>query len=353
MDITLLDTELTAIEVIDKFDSLVWVDRARKFGDFELKIPWDGAVYSILQKEYYLRIPDSESSMIIEDIQIETDAENGNFILVTGRCLKTTLYRRVVWGLKTINGSLQAGLKSIFNENIINPTLAARKIDNFIFVDSTDPEITELAIEAQYDGDYIYEVVESLCELADLCFDVVHGENGELLFMLYKGADRSYDQVANPYVVFAPNFDNLLSSNYLESVKRYRNVAMVVGEGEGSTRKNTIVGTASGLDRREIFVEASDITSQLDNDQVLPEAQYLELLKTRGNETLSECKKVTAFEGETDANNMFKYGTDYFLGDIVQIENEYGCVARSMITEVMISEDENGKLIVPVFSAVE
>lgn len=353
MNITILDTGQNQIDIIDTFESLVWVDSAQKNGYFELKMEWNSDVYNSIKKSYYFRIPDSESSMIVEDIQIVTEAEEGNSILVTGRCLKTTLYQRIVWGLKTISGSLQDGLLSIFNENIINPTLSVRKIDDFIFLVSDDPEITALTIEAQYDGEYIYDVVEGMCIQKQLCFDIIHGDNGEMIFMLYKGADRSYDQIINPYVVFSPNFDNLSNSNYLESIKNYKNVAMVVGEGEGDARTNTIIGTASGLERREIFVDASSITSYVDENQTLTASQYLELIKTKGNEVLAENTVTTAFEGETETTNMYVYGVDYFLGDIVQIENEFGCTAKSMITEVMISEDENGKLIVPVFSAVE
>ena len=44
------------------------------------------------------------------------------------------------------------------------------------------------------------------------------------------------------------------------------------------------------------------------------------------------------------------YGVDYFLGDIVQIENEYGIQASAQITEIIETENESGYSIIPTFS---
>ena len=44
---------------------------------------------------------------------------------------------------------------------------------------------------------------------------------------------------------------------------------------------------------------------------------------------------------------------DYFLGDIVQVINEYGISATPRIIEIIESEDENGTSVVPTFSTWE
>lgn len=44
---------------------------------------------------------------------------------------------------------------------------------------------------------------------------------------------------------------------------------------------------------------------------------------------------------------------DYFLGDVVQVINEYGISAAPRIVEIIESEDENGKSTVPTFSTWE
>ena len=173
------------------------------------------------------------------------------------------------------------------------------------------------------------------------------------VFKLYSGVDRSYGQSVNPYVVFSPNFENIIESNYIESKMALKNVALIGGEGEGTARKYTSVGTASGLDRRELFIDARDVRSEDDNGNSIPEAVYLEQLRQRGREKLAENVDVVAFEGEADVSTMFTYGVDFFMGDIVQIANEYGHETKSRIVELISSESEEGVSTYPTFEYVD
>lgn len=50
---------------------------------------------------------------------------------------------------------------------------------------------------------------------------------------------------------------------------------------------------------------------------------------------------------------MYVLNRDYFLGDLVQIENEKGIKAAPRITEIIYAEDENGSSVVPTFSEWE
>ena len=96
----------------------------------------------------------------------------------------------------------------------------------------------------------------------------------QFVFKLYAGADRTYAQTENPYVVFSPKFENIANSNYLESKKEYKNVALVAGEGEGAERKTTSVGEGSGLERRELFVDARDISTTTEDNVTLSDEEY-------------------------------------------------------------------------------
>ena len=108
----------------------------------------------------------------------------------------------------------------MLNENIIEPILVARQIDNFVFEASTDPLITELTIEAQYNGENLYNTIQTLCQINNIGFKITLTDNGFFVFKLYSGTDRSYDQLINPYVTFSPKFENIINSNYIESKKR-------------------------------------------------------------------------------------------------------------------------------------
>lgn len=235
------------------------------------------------------------------------------------------------------------------NENIISPEDSNRRISNFIFEVSTDPAITELTIDSQYTGDNLYDVVNKICSERAIGFKITLNDKKQFVFKLYAGTDRSYDQDVNPYVVFSPNFENIINSNYIESKTTLKNVTLIGGEGEGSVRKYTTVGSGIGLNRRELFTDARDISSDIGDGVTLTEAEYMALLQQRGKEKLAENTDMTSFEGQVETTIMFKYGEDFFNGDVVQIANEYGHETQARIVEIVMSEDKEGLSVYPTF----
>ena len=77
------------------------------------------------------------------------------------------------------------------------------------------------------------------------------------------------------------------------------------------------------------------------------------MLQQRGEEVLKKYIFVESFDGQIENNNsMFKYKQDYYLGDIVQIVNEYGMETRSRVTEIIQSQSSYGIRIYPTLSSV-
>ena len=157
--------------------------------------------------------------------------------------------------------------------------------------------------------DSLYTVIKGLCEENNIGFKIILTDDNKFEFSLYAGADRSYDQTENPYVVFSPNFENIINSNYYSSKANLKNVTLVAGEGEGASRKTTVVGSGSGLDRRELFTDARDISSDTEDGQ-LPENEFIAQLTAKGEKNLADHDRVTAFEGEVEVTRLFKYGED-------------------------------------------
>lgn len=352
MDLMVLNTNLDAISVLDVYQSFIWTDRYYEYGDFELYAPIASGMLDYLKQDYYIQRRDSDRLMIIEKILIETDVEDGDHITITGRSLESILDRRVIWGQTMITGYLQDAIEILLDDCIINPSNTNRKIPNFIFKASTDTRITSLKVDAQYTGDNLYDVIQQLCEERGVGFKVTLNDSKQFVFELFMGTDRSYEQTAVPYVVFSPSFDNIISSNYIESKSTLKNVALIGGEGEGSARKYAAVGNLSGLNRREMFVDARDISSDVGNDQTLTSEEYTNLLTQRGREKLAENTDVTSFEGQMETSIMYRFGVDFFEGDIVQIQNEYGHNNRVRVLEVVTSENEEGTSVYPTFKTI-
>lgn len=353
MDLMILDTNKNPLCLLDVYNSFIWTDRYFKYGDFELHASMSEDLLQYLKQDYYITNANSEHVMIIEKLLINSDIENGNTIIVSGRSLESLLERRIVWNRTTLSGNLQSGIKKLLDENIISPTDSSRKINDFIFEESTDSAITGLTIDGQYTGDNLYEVIASICQENGIGFEITLNNSKQFVFKLYSGVDRSYDQSVYPYVVFSPNFENMVESNYMESKMAMKNVTLIGGEGEGNARKYTSVGTASGLDRRELFTDARDIRAEDDEGNAISEAEYLKQLEQRGRENLAENIAVVAFEGQADVVSMFVYGVDFFMGDIVQIADEYGHETKSRMVELVSSESEEGVSTYPTFASVD
>lgn len=358
MDILVMNDKFETIHIIDAYKSMIWTDRYNRAGDFELYTEVGGETLKYAIKDRYLTIKDSEHTMIIDNIEILSNRDIGNYIRITGTSLESLLSRRIVWGQKVLNTTLQNGIKTLLNESIIAPSDGNRKIPNFIFSDSTEEKITKLKMDTQYTGDNIYDIICEECSDNDIGFKLILDEANRFIFSLYAGVDRSYDQTNNPFVIFSPKYENLVNSNYYETNADLKTITLIAGEGEGSARTYTTYSSSSdtGLMRRELFTDARDLQSTYYEDGVehtIPQSQYIANLQARGKSKLEEYSAIQAFEGEVEPYNSFIYQEDYNLGDIVQIENEYGYKGTARITEVVSCHDENGYSLIPTFEMLD
>lgn len=354
MEFRILNTDFIDVNHIDVFKSVIWTDRYSSYGDFEISLPPTKEYIDMMQKDFYFWNNDSEHTMIIEDVRIISDIELGNQLLVTGRSLESILDRRIIWEQTNLNGNFQEGIKKLLDDAIINPEDVSRKIPNFIFEYSENEYITGLKINTQFTGKNLYESIKELCDSVDIGFKIILSEDNDFVFSLYSGTNRSYEQTDNPYVIFSQNFDNLINSNYYSSKRELKTIVLVAGEGEGTDRTTVPVtiesGSDSGLNRREGYRDARDLSS---NNGEVPSEAYQRKLTERGESYLSENISITVFEGEVDSFNVFVYDRDFFIGDIIQIENEYGIEAISRIIEVIKSQNDEGYEIFPTFKTIE
>lgn len=387
MDALILNREFEAQTVIDAFESFIWTDRYSKPGDTEIYMPVEKAPMEYIKEQYFLWRKGTDRLMIIEDILITTDAEDGPHVTITGRSLESILDRRIVSDRTYISGNLQNGIQRLLNENAINPGDAARKIPGLHFVYNNDPRVTALTCDLNLLGEDLLSVVETLCEVNGLGFKVSFNEELKSMdFMLYYGEDRSYNQEALPWVVFSYAYNNLLKSSYYESSKNLRTAAVVAGS-ESDDYGQEIIDVdgkpeLTGLDRRELFVEASGIQrpeTEVNEDSIRERLEkrhkkeseiqaainqakaqaaaqdrdtYRQQLYQAGQEELAKTYITQSFEGEIEAVRQYVFDRDFFIGDVVQVRDQYGKEAASRITEVVMSHDLSGETLIPTFTTL-
>lgn len=328
---------------IDDYSSLIWTPRYYQCGDFELVLPIDSKYLELIERDFYVERDDDENVGIIEDIQISVNEDGKEQMIITGRFLPSILDRRIIAVQTQINGTVSDGIAKLINENVINPSIAARKIPNFTIRSTSFTE----KLEAQYTGKDLLETIEGICKAYSIGFNVILTEDKEFEFYLYKGTDRSYNQDENPHVVFSDEYDNLISSDYTEISSGIVTDVLVAGEGEGLDRKTLWVSkdNLTGLDRYEMYQDQRNAST---NNGEITDEQYNAQLKEEGLENITQL--TCSFEGTVYFDNV-EYKTDVNMGDVVTIENsKWGVFINARLLEMIESVDESGKYeLVPTF----
>lgn len=333
MDIYVMNTAGNIIAVIDNYRSLIWTKRYFTSGDFELYLCADKKLLDYLKIDNMLIRDNDDTVMIIEKIQITSDWENGDFLIVSGRSLESLLARRIVWNQTNIStNNPPSAVYSLINEN----TQSTRTLQG-LTVDDTFSMTGSLNV--QFTGTNLLEAITTIAKKYGFGFKI----SKNFVFSCYRRGKVN--------VIFSQEFDNLISSDYSVDYTNYANCVLVAGEGEGTARKKiAVANNISGRKRREIYVDARDLST---NNGEIGNEEYYAKLSQRGNEKLNECTVITNFESQIEPQATYKYKQDYDLGNIVTTENQYGIRNNPRITEIIESWDENSYTIIPKFEEKE
>lgn len=329
MEINVLDKDYKLVAVVDDYISLIWCKRYYDIGALDLEIEENEKNVEVFKEGNYITRKDDDVIYKIEAIELNTRTSNNSLIVGAVDC-KKILSQRIVANTISFSGTVQDYIFRMINENVINPEISERKINNFNLVEEL--EINDV-IEQQVTYEILSEKIIDLCKMFHLGWKVFC-KNGVFYFKLFKGVDKS------KFVVFSLKNNNLISSKYTQDKTKFKNIALVAGDGEGENRKRIWVGNAKGLERFEMFVDDSSSSDGLE------QMEYLQQLKYKGSEKLAKNAVLISFEGEVDFN-YYKYKTDYDLGDIVTIQNEFGISTKARITEVVETWDDDGYSLEP------
>ncbi len=367
MIVNILDRQLQMIDIVDDAKSVIWTKRFQDCGDFEIYMIATKKNLKKFQQGYFLAREDDDTVMIVEKIQITTDIENGNFLTVSGRSIESLFERRCMTEdlnrghssgnrITTIFSQVAVAMSNGSDDDPENMDLPAYPYYQDTLKNITSPKTNVWNTELIY-ADFL-QILKDECKKVNVGFKLYlfPGTSSyyKLAFDAILSVDRSVDQSERPQVVFSREYDNLIASNYSLSHENYKNGVVVFGEGEGYERKKVVIYPEgkTGLDLYMIPIDARDLSSKTQSGGTLPEEEYRELLIQRGLSKLSELNITEVFEGEIQADVQWKYKKDYFLGDIVTLENEYGIRKNVRISEVVECEDNTGYYYIPKFESV-
>lgn len=373
MEVYILDGLLRRTAIVDVFESLVWTERQKDLGDFQLRVLSTPGNESLFPAGTRLAINETKSVMTVETVEDITDAEGRKILQLTGRSLEYILEDRILFrmaGLNRTSWTVQSlppaeAVKEMFTSICVNGDVHPSDIIPFVntteslYPTDTIPEPTELIVET-YEPKTLFSVFKEILDPYQMGVRL-HRNPGssQLHFEVYTGSDRTSRQSVHTPVIFSPDLDNLQNVTKMRTVEKSKNVAYVYLKANGysvNVYQDDSGPEISGLDRRTLLVEVDSLPEgmelpvfdppdptnfdhDLNNQRIEDMAAYLTRV---GKEALVNARAFMAFDGEIDQNSEYKYGIHYFMGDLVEQRSEAGDANYMRVTEQIFSSDVNG-----------
>lgn len=335
MELYIYNSNRELAGIVESFEYLRWTRRYSQCGSFELKAIATQENTALLKEGNIIWKNDDEEAGIIEHLELsQTEQE---IITASGRFATSFLARRIVWQTEKLSGDISICVEQLINNNLINPSDAARKISGISFL---SPNLN-VPISTQVSYRNLMDVITELCEVSEVGIKTVFTPStGILTVMLYMGIESQ--------AVFSKEYENLTEQIYTISAADYANTALVGGEGEGSDRTFVAIASGSGDARHEIFIDAKDLRKDDFG------ADYIDTLIFRGQSKLNEQAIRYSFDTSVNPHGNLSYKTDYDLGHTVKvISKAWGVSMTTRITEIVETYDANGQSVSVVFGKAE
>ncbi|OAB31746.1 hypothetical protein PMSD_18345 [Paenibacillus macquariensis subsp. defensor] len=321
--VRILDTNFNLLGEIDNYESLQLTRRFYRAGEFEIHIALGKQSVDQLLKDRVIVINNQlHKSGIITSRQI-VESDNGiETLVIKGHTLGGVLDRRVTVtdSYDRVRGSAETVMKHYVSNHIVNGVYAERNIP-FFAVATNQGRGKVTPWQTRYEQ--LEKVIQEIAEVCDIGWQVaLDFVTKKWVFDVVTGRILTAGQSLLPPVIFSHEFDNIQSQDYLDSDLQYKNVGYAGGKGEDEDRLIQIVGSGSGLNRRETFLDCSSAMDAIE-------------LVDLGKQKLAEQKQIVTYNGKILDTGSFIYERDWDLGDIVTLQNKkWGVTMDSRITEV-------------------
>ena len=350
MELYVYSSDMELQGIVEKIASLIWTRRYWSCGEFKLLVPFTEEHSRMLVKNNIIMKRGDDEAAQIRYVSITKNSQGLEEIEVQGKFLIAWIGKRIIKKQIITNDTTQNILYRIVRENVTNPADTVRKIPDVSIADD-DADTESGAIDytsEQYTNAQL--AAETAAKAAKLGIRMrTDARTGTHVFSVYEGRDLTAGNSAgNAPCIFSQEFDNIVEQEYTNSIENLKTTAFVGGEEkEGVARKVAEVGgSAAGLAREEVFINATDIVQEYEDDDgeqvTLTDTEYLALLSARGAEELEQYAETLSFGSKINTFANLIYRTDYDLGDRVTCVNKrWGIRIDVRITEIAETYQNN------------
>ena len=337
MEVRFYTSDMDLLGIMENQTSLVWTRKYYEPGNVRLFAPITAENIRLTQPGNLVWLRGAVEAAVIEDRAMEDSPQNAR-IEVNGRFLSSYMDRRLIRPKITFKGKTEVAMRKILSDAVAIPRVQLGTLNGFN---------DRVSFQATYKNLLAYE--EKLAQSSGIGFRFRPDFTEKIIyFETWKGTDRSRTQSRNNRVIFSESYANLNNIYYRENEQKYKNVVYISGTGSNDSRIVTSYGDATGLERRELHVDARDLVKE----EGMTDDEYIELLVQRGNEKQKDYQKISSISCETDASANFTYKQNYDLGDIVTVhKKDWGITVNLRIVEIQEIYERGILQVSPVFGS--
>ena len=375
-DVYVYDTSFKLYTIYDSYESLIWNSHYNTIGDFELYLFANEKALSELKVGYILSIKKSDRLMVIEKIELDESADGKNYIILTGRSLESVLDRRIIRSSTyftdisivdiltfVVQDSIQYSDEPLFTHNGNNSFELQIDTRNDIYNERlSNEEYFTLDSSSQN----VLDIFENLCTYYGIGYKMTIDQSSKVILTLYKGTDRTVNQGVVPPVIFSDKFSNLLYFKHTINTENYKNDGYCdasYSNGSGGNQQTLIKypilpyvnGTyaVTGVKRRETYILTPWQSSiMVNNGSQAQSEEALAYMRLYAQYSLYyENSPEEEYEIEVDVNDQtFTFDRDYFIGDIVTIEDPFGnSISMTCVSIIYSNNTSDGVTLIPKF----
>lgn len=353
--------------VVDEYTSLIWTERYSKNGEFQLILPATQQRIIDLAEGQFVGLRDSD-----EPMQIQTQSIDNGLMTVNGVTVEPFFNERWIltstdpdvneWKLRDHPGKI---LGKIVEETVVSggdylsPGYKIGGVLNEMpYLVMGNTTASGDIVNATIPFGPMYDAMLPIAETYKIGMKVFLSRADpfgyEFTFTTWVGEDRTSTQLVNNLIRFSTGQDSLSNGKELHSIAGYKTVAYVFPPSWSPATAVQVVyapgvdPAAVGFNRRVLVLEASDISS----DEVTGGVTLISLMQQKGKDALANNNFIKVFDGEVIPQPNYAYGTDYYLGDIIELVDQSEAPQRAMITEYIRSKDATGESAYPTVSVV-
>ena len=330
--------------IITNYESLICTWNYFECGTFELTISKNKANTEKLQPDNMIIVNKNDEKILLIEKRVTTTENNSKKLKITGTCIKGITKRRIV----ATNGYdrvaetqaeniMKHYLKNHIVESCYDTIRTPERDISWIRIAPTQNRGIKTVWQARLTN--LHDEEKHIAEDTGMGWKgILDRTNKCINFDCYEGTDRSIHQIGDgntyeeleeytheqleqythsqlegnrkvPYIIFSEKKKNLLNGKVTDDNTNYKNVAYAAGKGENEDRLITVIGTETGFNRREVYVDLSNID---DPDE----------LKSEGQKKLDTYKIIKSVEGKVYQIPNMEYEKDFFVGDIVTVESD-------------------------------